>query len=82
MYILVCVVRHAGRRPSIVEWAEAASLSRSSLKKSLRDYEDAKQRIINSNIRLVYHVARKLNWGTRLTLEDLVQVSCLCELCP
>ncbi|KAJ6425444.1 hypothetical protein OIU84_026090 [Salix udensis] len=61
-----------GHEPTLVEWAQAAELSCHALKSQLHSGNRSREKLINANLRLVVHIAKRYqNWG--LGLQDLLQ---------
>ncbi|KAK4525040.1 hypothetical protein GAYE_SCF07G2944 [Galdieria yellowstonensis] len=62
-----------GRSPTLAEWAEAVGFSNCfEFARKIRSLRESKDRIIHSNLRLVYYVARFYSkYG--LSLQDLMQ---------
>lgn len=63
-----------GREPTLVEWAEVAGISCRDLHSEIHAGNSSRDKLINSNLRLVVHVAKKFQ-GRGLNLQDLLQVS-------
>ncbi|GMJ02988.1 RNApolymerase sigma-subunit F, SIGMA FACTOR 6 [Hibiscus trionum] len=61
-----------GREPSLVEWAEATSLSCSALQAELRSGKRSREKLIHANLRMVVHIAKQYQ-GRGLSLQDLLQ---------
>ena len=61
-----------GRYPTIEEWAAAMGMNSDELMGVIVDGEQAKARIVNTNLRLVVSIARKY-LGRGMMLEDLIQ---------
>lgn len=64
------------REPTLEEWAEQASLSTTALRERIDRGRRAKEKLVESNLRLVYSLAnRYANRG--VTIQDLVQEGAL-----
>lgn len=61
-----------GREPTLVEWAEAASLSSQELKSQLHLGNSSREKIICANLRMVVYIAKQYR-GRGLDLQDLLQ---------
>eukprot|EP01018_Ginkgo_biloba_P040046 Gb_05479 [translate_table: standard] len=61
-----------GREPTSVEWAKALGLNQKSLESRLREGRKCRDKMINSNLRLVISVAKHYQ-GRGMTLQDLIQ---------
>ncbi|GLT92352.1 hypothetical protein SLE2022_101920 [Rubroshorea leprosula] len=60
------------REPTLVEWAEAVGLSSQVLQSQLLSGNRSWEKLINANLRLVVHIAKKYQ-GHGLGLQDLLQ---------
>ena len=63
-----------GRDPTRPEFAKSLNLTAPMLEKRLRTGKESKERMILSNMRLVYSIAKKYS-GRGVALDDLVTVS-------
>lgn len=63
-----------GREPTVVEWAGAVGLSSRVLQSELLSGNRSWEKLINANLRMVVHIAKKYQ-GHGLGLQDLLQVS-------
>ncbi|KAL3536255.1 hypothetical protein ACH5RR_004716 [Cinchona calisaya] len=61
------------REPTLVEWAEAVSVSCRALQTQLHSGNRSREKLIRANYRMVVHIA-KLYLGRGLSLQDLLQV--------
>ncbi|KAK9079320.1 hypothetical protein SSX86_000991 [Deinandra increscens subsp. villosa] len=61
-----------GREPTLVEWAEAASLNCQDLKSQLHLSNSSREKIICANLRMVVYIAKQYR-GRGLDLQDLLQ---------
>ncbi|GMI79991.1 RNApolymerase sigma-subunit F, SIGMA FACTOR 6 [Hibiscus trionum] len=61
-----------GREPTLVEWAEATSLSCSALQAELQSGKRSREKLIHANLRMVVHIAKQYQ-GRGLSLQDLLQ---------
>ncbi|GAU44918.1 hypothetical protein TSUD_25810 [Trifolium subterraneum] len=61
-----------GREPTIAEWAEGAGLNIRKLKAQLRCGNRSREKLIQTNVRMVHYVAKSYQ-GRGLSLEDLLQ---------
>lgn len=59
--------------PTLVEWASAVGLSCPDLKFQLHCGNKSREKLINANLRMVVHIAKKYQ-GCGLNLQDLLQV--------
>ncbi|EDX86495.1 RNA polymerase sigma factor, cyanobacterial RpoD-like family [Synechococcus sp. PCC 7335] len=60
------------REPTLAEWAEATNLSPEALKKTVEIGQQAKDKMMRSNLRLVVSIAKKYR-GSKLDMMDLIQ---------
>ncbi|KAL8216974.1 hypothetical protein R6Q57_023811 [Mikania cordata] len=60
------------REPTLVEWAEAASLSCQDLKSQLHLGNSSREKLICANLRMVVYIAKQYR-GRGLDLQDLLQ---------
>lgn len=60
------------REPTLVEWAEAASLSSHELKSQLHLGNSSREKLICANLRMVVYIAKQYR-GRGLDLQDLLQ---------
>lgn len=63
-----------GREPTLIEWAEAASLSSQELKSQLHLGNSSREKLICANLRMVVYIAKQYR-GRGLDLQDLLQVN-------
>jgi DNA-directed RNA polymerase sigma subunit (sigma70/sigma32) len=63
-----------GREPTLVEWAQAVGLSCHVLKLQLHSGNRSREKLINANLRMVVHIAKRYQ-NRGLGLQDLLQVS-------
>ncbi|XP_076938884.1 RNA polymerase sigma factor sigF, chloroplastic-like isoform X2 [Bidens hawaiensis] len=61
-----------GREPTLVEWAEAASLNCQELKSQLHLGNSSREKLICANLRMVVYIAKQYR-GRGLDLQDLLQ---------
>lgn len=61
-----------GREPTLVEWAEAASLTSHELKSQLHLGNSSREKLICANLRMVVYIAKQYR-GRGLDLQDLLQ---------
>lgn len=61
-----------GREPTLVEWAEAASLSCQNLKSQLHLGNSSREKLICANLRMVVYIAKQYR-GRGLDFQDLLQ---------
>lgn len=69
-----------GREPALIEWAGAVDMAVGSFSSRLHEGRQSKDRMIQSNLRLVVSVANKYQ-GKGMSFEDLVQVSLFTFTC-
>lgn len=62
-----------GGEPSFMQWAIAAGVDQTTLRRQINCGTFCKDKMIKSNVRLVVSIAKKY-LGTGMNLEDLVQV--------
>ncbi|XP_022978801.1 RNA polymerase sigma factor sigF, chloroplastic [Cucurbita maxima] len=65
-----------GREPTLVEWAEALGLTCQRLQSQLHSFRVSREKLINANLRMVVHIAKRYQ-GRGLSLHDLLQVGSL-----
>ncbi|KAK1429408.1 hypothetical protein QVD17_11617 [Tagetes erecta] len=61
-----------GREPTLVEWAEAASLNTQDLKSQLHLGNSSQEKLVCANLRMVVYIAKQYR-GRGLDLQDLLQ---------
>lgn len=61
-----------GREPTLVEWAQAVGLSCHVLKLQLHSGNRSREKLINANLRMVVHIAKRYQ-NRGLGLQDLLQ---------
>jgi len=61
-----------GEDPNIDQWSQAVALSPEALKKALKQGQQARQKMVKANLRLVVSVAKKYT-GHSLDMMDLIQ---------
>ncbi|KAF5773102.1 putative RNA polymerase sigma factor, region 3/4, RNA polymerase sigma factor, region 2 [Helianthus annuus] len=61
-----------GREPTLVEWAEAASLNCQDLKSQVHLGNSSREKLICANLRMVVYIAKQYR-GRGLDLQDLLQ---------
>ncbi|KAG6771873.1 hypothetical protein POTOM_023266 [Populus tomentosa] len=61
-----------GREPTLVEWAQAVGLSCPVLKLQLHSGNRSREKLINANLRMVVHIAKRYQ-NRGLGLQDLLQ---------
>nr|QKY65032.1 plastidic RNA polymerase sigma-subunit 6 [Passiflora pittieri] len=61
-----------GRKPTVVEWAQAAGLSYSALQRKVHYGNRSRQKLICANLRMVVHIAKQYQCPG-LSLQDLLQ---------
>ena len=64
----------SGREPTLLEWAEAIGISCQDLQSQLHSGNSCREKLINANLRLVVHIAKRYQ-GRGLALPDLLQVN-------
>lgn len=65
--------RQVGREPTISEWSRAIGMEQNAFESRLEDGRFAKDKMVNSNLRLVVSIAK--NYQNRgMTFQDLIQV--------
>ncbi|KAF8007712.1 hypothetical protein BT93_K1647 [Corymbia citriodora subsp. variegata] len=62
----------SGHEPTLLEWAEAIGISCQDLQSQLHSGYSCKEKLINANLRLVVHIAKRYQ-GRGLSLLDLLQ---------
>lgn len=66
------LVEALDREPTWEEWADEAELSTQALKAKVRKGERAREKMVQSNLRLVVSIAKKYS-GSQLDMMDLIQ---------
>ncbi|KAG6558042.1 hypothetical protein Mapa_000222 [Marchantia paleacea] len=61
-----------GREPTLMEWAKAVGTERHSLESRIKSGQACKDRMVNSNLRLVVSIAKRYQ-GRGMTIQDLIQ---------
>ncbi|KAL2631942.1 hypothetical protein R1flu_016628 [Riccia fluitans] len=61
-----------GREPTLVEWAKAVGTERHSLESRIKAGQACKDKMVNSNLRLVVSIAKRYQ-GRGMTIQDLIQ---------
>ncbi|KAL3689865.1 hypothetical protein R1sor_016174 [Riccia sorocarpa] len=61
-----------GREPTLVEWAKAVGTERHSLESRIKSGQACKDKMVNSNLRLVVSIAKRYQ-GRGMTIQDLIQ---------
>lgn len=64
---------HLGREPTLAEWAKAADMEVGAFSTRVTESRQAKDRMIQCNLRLVVSVAKKYQ-NRGMSLQDLIQV--------
>ncbi|XP_024360553.1 uncharacterized protein [Physcomitrium patens] len=64
--------RDIGREPTLSEWSQAVSLDQTSLELRVKEGRSAKDKLVNSNLRLVVSIVKNYQ-GRGMTLPDLIQ---------
>ena len=68
-----------GRDPTLAEWAKALDMDVGAFSIRLNEGRQAKDRMIQCNLRLVVSVAKKYQ-GKGMTVQDLIQVSTISKV--
>ncbi|CAN8294974.1 unnamed protein product [Cochlearia groenlandica] len=69
------LTERCGYEPTLAQWASAAGVDKTSLRRRISHGTQCKDRMIKSNIRLVISIAKKYI-GAGMNLQDLVQEGC------